>query len=174
MGALGQQQVAIAIALQGIEQRIGGLPFLPPLLDVGEQLGGLLALAAGVQRVGVGRAGGNHPKLSAATVGMGDGSFRRRHRGGDLAGLQLGLAEIGGGDRRIEPALGGLIHLQARALGRQRLGEPSLRAQPGGSHAEHPGLVRRRQRGDRRRVGLVEEPGDRREVAADGAELRLA
>ncbi len=146
--ALGQQQVAIAIALQGIEQRICGLPFFLPPLGVGECLRGRLAPASGMQGIGIGRTrASQYQKFIAAAVGMGDGLFRRRHGGGDLAGEQLGFTEVGRGDRGVTPVLLVLVLPKRHAHRRQRLGQPSLRAQGEGCLSEHPGLGRRRQRG---------------------------
>ena len=52
--ALGQQQVAIIIALPRIQQREGWLPLLLAALGISERLGRLPKLASGVKCVGMG------------------------------------------------------------------------------------------------------------------------
>ena len=54
--ALAEQQIAIQVALQRIEQRIVWLQFPLPLLGVGEQRFRFLPPPGGMQRIGLGRA----------------------------------------------------------------------------------------------------------------------
>ena len=163
---LRQQQVAIAIALHGIEHRVFGLPFLLSPLGVDKQTLGLLALASGVQRVSMGRAVCLHPKFIAAAVRIGrrivPPSPRRRRPRRRASSVSLRL------DAPIAALASSSLpcHPQCRAHRRQRLDKRPCARKARASIAEHPGLVRRAQRGDRRLVGLIEEPGDRRKVAA--------
>ena len=79
--------------------------------------------------------------------------------------------EIGRGNRCVRPVPRLFVQCASSRASPATPPEPPLRAQRKAGLAENPGAIRRRQRGDRRLIRPVEEPGDRGEIAADGAQL---
>ena len=91
---LREQQIAVPIPSQRVQQRDIRLRLLLPPLGVGEQICRLFPFAGGMERVGVGRAAGHHLRRIAAAIRKRDGLFRRRHGSGDFANKQFGFAQI--------------------------------------------------------------------------------
>ena len=63
-----QQQVAVPIPLQRVQQGVCRPPFPLPPLGVGEETRGLFQFAGGVESVGLGRAVGHHLKCIAGAI----------------------------------------------------------------------------------------------------------
>ena len=122
--ALGEQQIAIVIALERIEPRVLGLPFRLERLGLLEQRLRARRLARLVQGIGPGGAADHALEGVPAPVGMVDARLAHRHRLGDIAERQMQLGEIAGAARGVLPVLLRDSALQPRPHRRHRLPQP--------------------------------------------------
>jgi hypothetical protein len=90
----GQQQVAITIPPERIQQGKARLRFPLPPFGVGEETRSLFLVAGAVKGDGVHGAIGHHPKRGARAVRKRHGFLCCRHGGGDVAEHQFSLAQI--------------------------------------------------------------------------------
>ena len=118
-----QQQIAVAEALQRVEQVKLGLTFALENLRLLEEEARLLPLAALVQGIGGGGAFAHPLERIATAVGELDGLLGIGHRLLDSTKRHFQLVEVAGKSRRIYPQRLLDPHRQARPHRLHRLGE---------------------------------------------------
>ena len=169
--AEGEQQVAIAIALERIEPGIAGLAFrLHPLRLLEQRL-----RRRHLPRLmpGVGKRGAVAHALEgvAAPVGMLDRRLARGHRRRDLAQGELQLREVGGADRGLLPVLLlDAISSPARIGATASPSRPSARRRIGGL-VQEPGAVGLGEIGGGMVEGRIEEGRHQPQIRAERAEF---
>ena len=140
---LREQQVAVPIPLQRIQQRVLRLPFPLPPLGVGEQTRRLFPFAGGVERIGLSRAIDHHLKSCRRSRSASATDFSAVATAAAISPTSSSVS------LRFDAAFAAFVqfcasscHAQGRAHRGQRLLETSLRAQPEAGLAEDPGAVR--------------------------------
>ena len=129
--SLREQQVAVPIPLQRIEQRVFRLPLLLPPLGVGEQTRGLFQFAGGVERVGVQWRDWPSSKTCRSLRSASATDFSAVATAAAISPISSSVSlRFDAAIRRICPLLRFFLHAQACAHRGQRLLETSLRAQP--------------------------------------------
>ena len=137
----GQQPVAVAEALQRIEQVELRLHFLLHPFGLGEEGAGFGPLAGLVQGIRRRRAKPHSQERIAALVGVGDRLAGVGHGVRQPAQRQLQLAQVAGKPRRVFPVLLPFVILQPGTHRLQRFGQAAEGTEAECGLVQQPGLI---------------------------------